>query len=110
MANTISFYQQESQERADALKNDGLAFFKHVRLRIEEEVQRAKAVLPPGSWSGVQRITEKALLGGRLEWLANESERLVAKHGICILSLSSLRPAYRAEEFRNNNRSVSTVL
>jgi len=72
VAITQSFYAAESLQLAESMKNDAKGFFKHVHLRIEEEVQRSKEVLPVGSWALVREATEGAILGGRLEWLGTE--------------------------------------
>jgi len=70
---TRAFYVAESKEQQTALQADPKDFFKHVRLRIEEEGLRSESVLPIGSWSLVREVTEKALWGGRLEWIATQS-------------------------------------
>ena len=67
---TQSFYASESMAHWDMVNVDTGAFIAFVNSRVEEERQRAKAVLPSRSWKIVEDVTEKALLGGRLEELA----------------------------------------
>jgi cullin 4 len=71
---TQSFYVEESTECAASFKNQAHIFLTHVNMRVEEEVQRCRAVLPESSWSTVEMVTEKSLMDGRLEWLATEGE------------------------------------
>ncbi|KAF5376863.1 hypothetical protein D9615_007286 [Tricholomella constricta] len=70
---THEFYTAESEELSQSMKADAKGFFKHCHLRIEEEGQRAKDVLPIGSWTLIRETVERALWSGRLEWLANEN-------------------------------------
>ena len=55
------------------MKDDAPGFFQHMRLRIDEEVKRAKMMLPVGSWNLVRKITEEALWTNRIDWLTNDS-------------------------------------
>ncbi|KAF8060763.1 Cullin family-domain-containing protein [Lyophyllum atratum] len=70
---TKAYYTTESEELSVSMQADAQGFFKHAYIRIEEEVQRAKDVLPIGSWTIVRETVEQAIWGGRLEWLANET-------------------------------------
>ena len=70
---TRSFYLAESAEQADALKNNPKDFFRHGKERIEEEINRSKAILPVTAWNLVREITEKAFWGSRIEWLSEKS-------------------------------------
>ncbi|KAJ3547369.1 hypothetical protein NMY22_g1674 [Coprinellus aureogranulatus] len=65
---TQEYYREEA--RVNAQENDAMGFFRDVQARIQEEVERAKAVLPVGSWAAVQTVTETALLDTRVEWLS----------------------------------------
>ena len=58
------------------MHDDAPGFFRHMRLRLEEEVKRAKMMLPVGSWNLVRKVTEQALWTNRIDWLANESKCL----------------------------------
>jgi cullin-4 len=68
---TREYYIKESKVNAE--QGDGLGFFRDVQARIQDEAERAKAVLPVGSWATVQKVTETALLDGRVEWLSQSS-------------------------------------
>lgn len=70
---THNFYTEESTKLAESMKNDPKGFFKHCKLRIDEEDARSRAVLPVGSWSVVREVTEEGIWPGRLEWLSNSS-------------------------------------
>ena len=70
---TRSFYLAESAEQAEALKNNPKEFFRRGKERIEEEINRSKAILPVTAWNLVHDITEKAFWGGRMEWLSEKS-------------------------------------
>ncbi|KAJ6575503.1 Cullin repeat-like-containing domain protein, partial [Mycena sp. CBHHK59/15] len=49
---TRKYYQDESKRLiTEEMKNDAKKFFERVQSRIEEEVERAKRLLPVGSWS-----------------------------------------------------------
>ena len=71
---TRAFYVAESVERAQALETRAHEFFAHINVRLDEEMQRSKDVLPVGSHAIVNEVTEHAILGGRLEWLAKAGE------------------------------------
>ncbi|OBZ79494.1 Cullin-4 [Grifola frondosa] len=70
---THSFYTEESTARAEALKDNARGFLSHCEARRTEEIQRAKDALPQQSWSVVIDTTDRALLKGRLDWLAKEA-------------------------------------
>ncbi|PFH45577.1 hypothetical protein AMATHDRAFT_82846 [Amanita thiersii Skay4041] len=68
-----TFYTNESTTLAKEMKADAPSFFAHMRARLEEEIARAREVLPVSSWRVVRKATEEALWDGRIEWLANET-------------------------------------
>jgi cullin 4 len=67
-------YKAESAERYRAFKDTPGEFFKHVNERVTEEVARARDIMHPGSHNRIREATERALLDGRLQWLAKGSE------------------------------------
>lgn len=69
---TKTFYETESVERYDSLRADAREFLKHCEVRRTEEKERAKAVLPEASWDAIVQTTDRALLTGRLDWLAQD--------------------------------------
>ena len=71
---TAAFYRAESSELSQKMVAAPKEFFRHVTLRVEEEIQRSKDLLPIGSWAKVREVTEQALLGDRLVWLAEGGE------------------------------------
>ncbi|KAF4584577.1 hypothetical protein EYR40_004576 [Pleurotus pulmonarius] len=71
---TKEFYLNESGENAASIKN-AKEFFQKLDQRVEYEVALSKEVLCVSSWSIVRETTEKALMEGRGEWLANEALR-----------------------------------
>ncbi|KAH9920321.1 Cullin-4B [Fomitopsis serialis] len=70
---TKPYYEAESAERAEVLRGDARDFLKHCEARRKEEEQRAKAVLPESSCQEIVHTTDKALLTGRLDWLAKDA-------------------------------------
>ncbi|KAG5641762.1 hypothetical protein DXG03_004274 [Asterophora parasitica] len=70
---THEFYTAESEELSQTMEADPKGFFRHGYLRIEEEEQRVRELLPIGSWAIVRETVEQSLWPNRLEWLANES-------------------------------------
>ncbi|OSX68038.1 hypothetical protein POSPLADRAFT_1064405 [Postia placenta MAD-698-R-SB12] len=70
---THEFYTEESTERAEALRSNAQDFLQHCTKRRLEEQQRAKDVLPESSCASVMDTTDKALLTGRLDWLAKDA-------------------------------------
>ncbi|KAH9836648.1 Cullin-domain-containing protein [Rhodofomes roseus] len=70
---TKTYYEAESTERTEALRGDARDFLKHCEARCREEDQRAKAVLPESSLHEILKTTDKALLTGRLDWLAKDA-------------------------------------
>ncbi|KAF9481235.1 Cullin-4B [Pholiota conissans] len=70
---TQAFYIAESAEKAEELKEDPKAFFKHARARIDEESARVQAVLPIAAWSVVGFTTEWSLWAGRTQWVASKT-------------------------------------
>ncbi|KAF6758848.1 Cullin-4B [Ephemerocybe angulata] len=65
---TREYYQRESDQTP---QDDAFEYFKRVQARIAEEDERARAVLPVGSWGVVRQVTETSLLDGKVEWLSN---------------------------------------
>ncbi|KAI0727582.1 Cullin-4B [Fomitopsis betulina] len=72
---TNTFYEAESVQRFESLRADAREFLKHCEVRRTEEKVRAKAVLPEASWEAIVQATDRALLTGRLEWLAQDALR-----------------------------------
>ncbi|KAF8907718.1 Cullin-4B [Gymnopilus junonius] len=70
---TQNFYLEESSKKATQLKDDPKAFFNYARARINKEAARSKAVLPLPTWGILREITEHALWGGKLDWLAGST-------------------------------------
>lgn len=67
-----SFYTAESIECTGVFRNNAREFLKHCETRRTEELRRAQDLLPESSWSEVIDTTDKALLTGRLDWLAKD--------------------------------------
>ncbi|KAF7367229.1 CULLIN-2 domain-containing protein [Mycena sanguinolenta] len=68
---TWQYYERKSSELAEGVfQNNPKEFFNEIQKLIEEEVQRSKLLLPVGSWSIIRDATVKALLGGRMNWIA----------------------------------------
>ncbi len=59
------------------MKDDAPDFFRNRRLRLEEEIKRAR-ILPICSWGLIRKVTEEALWTNRIDWLANESKYLLS--------------------------------
>ncbi|KAJ7275413.1 Cullin-4B [Mycena haematopus] len=71
---TWQYYERKSAELAEgALKDNPKEFFDEIQKLIAEEVQRSKNLLPVGSWSIIRDATVKALLGGRMNWIAENT-------------------------------------
>jgi hypothetical protein len=70
-----TYYIRESQELAAKHTDNGAAFLKEASARLEEEVERAKDLLPSGSWAAVTRETQEALFGQQLQWLSKTGEQ-----------------------------------
>jgi cullin-4 len=51
--------------------NDPLTFLDYCATKRNEEVSRARAILPDSSWDAVEATTEKSLLLDHLNWLAD---------------------------------------
>ncbi|KAF8637776.1 hypothetical protein AX17_002585 [Amanita inopinata Kibby_2008] len=77
---TRAFYTEESAALAKSMRVDAPGFFKHVKLRLEEEVRRAKQILPIRSWSVVRKATEEASWKGRIDWLADQTIPIYLGH------------------------------
>ncbi|KAJ6604271.1 Cullin family-domain-containing protein [Mycena vulgaris] len=70
---TLKYYEEESANLAKEMKESPKQFFHHVQLRIEEEVERSKKLLPVGSWGIIRDATVKSLLRGRMQWIAQKT-------------------------------------
>ncbi len=68
---TKEFYLNELGENAASIKN-AKEFFQKLDQRVEYEVALSQEVLCVSSWSVVRETTEKALMEGRGELLAND--------------------------------------
>ncbi|KAF9555850.1 Cullin-4B [Agrocybe pediades] len=71
--NTKEFYAQESAAKADELKDKPKEFFEAASTRIDEEFERAKAVLSVPSWIFVRTATEQIIWKDRVEWIADST-------------------------------------
>jgi cullin 4 len=69
LRHTKSYYDDESLLLVQK-SEDGSVFQLAMSQRVQEEVQRAKDVLPEASWELVRSAVMEAWLGDRLEWLA----------------------------------------
>ncbi|KAI0059900.1 Cullin-4B [Artomyces pyxidatus] len=69
LQNLNTFYTAQSKSLATPGK-DALVFLAFCLEKIDEEMTRAKAVLPQGSWDAVREATERGLLAEHLEWFA----------------------------------------
>lgn len=69
---TREFYTQESAECAESLKSNARDFLEHCRARQIEERKRAQELLPEDSVPDVVDTTNRAMLVGRLDWLASD--------------------------------------
>jgi cullin-4 len=70
-----TYYVRESQGLAAKHADNGAAFINEATVRLEKEVERAKDLLPSGSWAVVRRETQEALFGQQLQWLAKTGEQ-----------------------------------
>ena len=93
---TRSFYLSESKSEAERLKDEPKQFFKNMQDCIESEVQRVKTILPITTWNLVREVTEQALWGGRMDWLAHSSKPFVSS--LCIYQSPIALPSYLAEK------------
>ncbi|KAK7064545.1 CULLIN-2 domain-containing protein [Favolaschia claudopus] len=67
---TFEYFEKESSTLAESMKDKPKEFFAHIQTLVREEVQRSRDLLPAGSWSVMRDATVKALLGGRMSWIA----------------------------------------
>ncbi|KAJ7225886.1 Cullin-4B [Mycena pura] len=70
---TRQFYETDSREHVEKFKDNAKLYFDHVQSRIEKEVVRSRELLPVGSWGIIRDATVKALLKGRMQWIARET-------------------------------------
>lgn len=68
------YYTEEAKKRTRS-SDDPLVFLDYCATKTSEETSRAHAVLPDTSWDAVQATTERSLLLGHLDWLADGGER-----------------------------------
>lgn len=87
---THDFYTKESSTLAAAGTLSAKDFLVHAQGRSTEERERAQEVLLNESVAPVQDLTDRALMAGRLDWLAKdgklefeyaEEQRAAADHG-----------------------------
>lgn len=69
---TFDFYSSESTDLSKSLTAQD--FLLHCEGRRNEEIRRAKDVMPRSSWLVIQGTTDRALLSGRLEWLVKDGK------------------------------------
>jgi len=69
--NLLSEYYTGQAEKRSRPSSDPLTFLDYCSVKIAEEISRAHAVLPDTSWNAVQATTERSLLLGHLDWLAD---------------------------------------
>ncbi|KAJ7899955.1 Cullin-4B [Mycena olivaceomarginata] len=62
---TWQYYEEESSKLAE--KNDPKGFFEYIQMRIQEEVERSKNLLPVASWSIIRDATPKTAIGDYLD-------------------------------------------
>lgn len=72
---THAFYTAESSTLAAAGTLSAKDFLVHAQGRSTEERERAQEVLLAESVAPVQDMTDRALMAGRLDWLAKDGER-----------------------------------
>lgn len=71
---TSKYFEEESQKKAEALKDKPLLFFQHLSNRLEDEMGRMETDFPAGSWAEIRNTVESALMKNRFEWLAKGGE------------------------------------
>ncbi|KAH9963578.1 Cullin-4B [Russula dissimulans] len=64
------YYTKQAKQRSRPSDNP-LSFLDYCAGKTAEETRRARAVLPDTSWDAVQATTERSLLLGHLDWLAD---------------------------------------
>ncbi|KAF8213470.1 Cullin family-domain-containing protein [Mycena galopus ATCC 62051] len=68
---TWQYYERKSSEMVEGdLKENPQKFFDEIQVLIKQEVERSQTLLPVGSWGTIRDATVKALLGGRMNWIA----------------------------------------
>ncbi|KAJ7042628.1 Cullin family-domain-containing protein [Mycena alexandri] len=70
----ITWRHYEEESRAAAEKKSPKDFFEHVQGLLSDEVDRSIELLAAGSWGIIRDATLKALLTGRMKWIAENSE------------------------------------
>ncbi|KII86249.1 hypothetical protein PLICRDRAFT_55976 [Plicaturopsis crispa FD-325 SS-3] len=70
---TDTFYTAESLTLSESHAGRAQDFLKQVDLRLGEEEERAREVLPPFSLTAVKSSAERALLSDRLKWLGDRA-------------------------------------
>ena len=73
--NILSEYYTNQAKKRTRPCDDPLKFLDYCAVKTAEETARACAVLPDTSWNAVQATTERSLLLGHLDWLADGGER-----------------------------------
>lgn len=74
--NLLSRYYTDQAERRSRPSDNPLVFLDYCTVKTAEEDSRARTVLPDTSWDAVQVTTERSLLLGHLDWLANGGEHV----------------------------------
>ncbi|KAJ7169497.1 Cullin family-domain-containing protein [Mycena filopes] len=69
----ITWQHYEEESRASAETKNPEDFFAHIQKLLKEEEDRTKQLLPAGSWGIIQDATLKALLSGRMKWIAENT-------------------------------------
>ncbi|KAF7306598.1 CULLIN-2 domain-containing protein [Mycena indigotica] len=64
------FYEKDSEEFRKKHKDEPKLFFEHVRTQLKNEVDRSEKLLPLGSWNMVREAALKAMLSGKMVWIA----------------------------------------
>ncbi|KAH8999781.1 Cullin-4B [Lactarius akahatsu] len=67
----LSKYYADQAKRRSGPSNDPLTFLDYCATKRNEEVFRARAILPDSSWGAVEATTEGSLLHDNLDWLAD---------------------------------------
>ena len=77
--NLLSQHYTDQAEKRSRPSDDPLIFLDYCSVKTAEEASRARAVLPDTSWNAVRATTERSLLLGHLDWLADGGEHVSAR-------------------------------
>lgn len=75
--NFLSQYYTDQAAKRSRPSDDPLTFLDYCTVKTDEEISRARDVLPDTSWDAVQTTTERSLLLDHLEWLADGGENVL---------------------------------